>query len=72
MDCFYNVCDKTNKTKSKSKCFQSLKHNDFDKWIWTKQTMKNTDLFDIDEIVYKYITNHKRLFGLSVVKNDFG
>ena len=71
MDYYCNTCDKTNKTKSKSKHFQSLTHNEFEKCIRTKHTIQNTNYFDIAEIFNEYIKNHNKKFDLYLVEYDF-
>ena len=55
MDYYRDVCVNTFETKSKSKLFQSITHNDFWRSIGLKQNVKNPDFFERDEIFNDHI-----------------
>ena len=65
------MCDKTIKIKSKSKHLKSLNHNELEKCIRIKPSIKKPDFFDKDELFDNYITNHIKKFNLYLVKCDF-
>ena len=71
MDYFRDVCDKTTKTKSKSKHHKSLTHNEIENCTRTKNTIENPNFFHKDEIFTNYITNHIKKFNLYLVEYDF-
>ena len=60
MNYFCDVCDRTIKIKSRSKHAESLTHNEFGKRLRKEHTIQNLDLFDVDEIFNKYITNQTK------------
>ena len=70
MDYYCAVCDKTSKIKCKRKNLQSFTHNDFEKYIRTKHTIKNPHSFDIDEIFHKYINIHKIELNFYLAEHD--
>ena len=71
MESHCDVCDRTNKTKSKREQFESLRHNEFAMCIRTKHLIQNPDVFDIDEKIDEYITNDIEKFDLYLVGYDF-
>ena len=71
MDYYCDLCDRSNEIKSKNKHLTSLTHNEFEKCIKTKHTMKNPDLFDIDEIFNDYSTNHNKKINIYLVNYQF-
>ena len=50
MDYYCDVCEKTTKTKSKIKHFQSVLQNELEQGIRRNFTIKSPDFFDIDEV----------------------
>ena len=70
MEQLRDLCDETNKIKSKSKYFQNLTQNKFEKRIRILHTKQNHDFFDRDELYNKDIYNHKKN-DLYQVKSDF-
>ena len=60
MEKFCEICDKSNKLKSKNNHVKSVTHNDFEKSILKNHTIKNPNSSDKDEIKNYYITNHNK------------
>ena len=58
LDYYCDVCVETIEIKSKRKHFQSLTHNEFEKYMRTKHTTENVAFFDIDLKFNEYITDH--------------
>ena len=70
MNYFCDACDRTIKIKSRSRHGKSLTHNEFEKRLRKEHTIQNLDLFDVDEIFIKYITNQtKKLILILQLKN---
>ena len=55
MDYYCDICDETNKIKSKNKHLQRLTHNEFEKCIRIKHFIGYPNFFDTDAIFNQYI-----------------
>ena len=62
---------KQSKLNLKVKHLKNLNHNELEKCIRIKYSIKNPDSFDKDELFNNYVTNHIKKFIFYLVKCNF-
>ena len=71
MGYYCDVCDKTIKSKFRSKHLESLTHKELDNSIHIKHTIEYPNFFDINEKFHEYIHCHSKNVDLNRVKCEF-
>ena len=61
MKWYFDVCDKTNKHKSKKNQLKSLSVIQYGKCFRINHSNENPNFFDVDKLFNNYITNHKKM-----------
>ena len=71
MDYYCQVCLKHIKAKNKYKHFKSNSHQEFNKSKHIKLTIKNPDIYKIDNIIYEYIIEYNKKYDYYLINYDF-
>ena len=71
MSYYRSVCDKTIKARSKTKHFECLAYQEYEKHVRLNHTIQNINFFDVDKLFNDYVTNHIKKLEICLVRADF-
>ena len=68
---YCDICLREIKKKSEYSHLKSKSHTEFEKYKHIILSLKNIDIKDVDEILYLYMIDHKKIYSISFERSIY-